>query len=326
MEQINCLLCDNSEYRPIIRGRDRLLGLPGEFTVVECRKCGLRFTNPRPSMDELAYYYPENYGPYKVYLSDSDSQDDTLLERFKTRLKQLPLASFMKKLNNPRLTFIPNLPDGAKVLELGCATGWFLNDLHKNHWDLYGVELSKTSATYAREELGLNVFCGTLEGACFPSNYFDAIFAWHVIEHLPNPLGTLKEMNRVLKKDGYFVFSAPNVGCWEFYVFKSKWYALDLPRHLFHFSVKSINKVLKAGNFRLEKVFYQKNINNIVGSLAYCLEDAVGENSVSKYLRTHPQSNNRLSRLFSKSLAIFLSIIRQGGRMTLVCRGEKYHT
>jgi len=123
-------------------------------------------------------------------------------------------------------------------------------------------------------------------------------------------LETLREANRVLKKDAYFVFSIPNGGCWGLCVFSNKWYGLDLPRHLFHFSLTSVKKVLEARDFNVEKVFYQKNISNIVGSLAYCLEDWAGENRMSNYLRTFPHSSNRFLIPFSQALAIFLSVIR----------------
>jgi 2-polyprenyl-3-methyl-5-hydroxy-6-metoxy-1,4-benzoquinol methylase len=304
-----------------------LLGLPGHFTVVECQRCGLRFTNPRPSINELGYYYPDNYGPFAAHPIKSDSQNETLWNKLKAGLKQSPFGPFLKKISDLVLdsetTLVPNLSEGAKVLELGCATGWFLSSLRKKGWDLYGVEPGKAAVDYAKQELGLNVFCGTLEKANFPSDYFDAIFAWHVIEHLSNPFETLREINRILKKDGYLEFSIPNAGCWEFYVFRDKWYGLDLPRHLFHFSLTSVKKMLEDGDFVVEKIFYQKNISNIVVSIGYCLEDLVGKNMISNYLRTFPQSNSPLLKPFSLSLATFLSVIRQGGRMTFVCRARK---
>lgn len=323
MKQISCVLCGSSDYRPVITGRDRLLLLPGEFTVVKCRKCGLIFTNPQPSTDELAYYYPENYSPYRGGLSKSGSQDETLWKRLKTVLKQSPFGPVLKSIVDSRVTYIPNLSEQAKVLEVGCATGQFLASLRNKRWDLYGVELAKSPATYAKQELGLNVFCGTLEEANFANDYFDGVFAWQVVEHFSNPVRTLREISRVLKKDGCLAFSIPNAGSWEFGVFRDKWYGLDLPRHLFQFSLRSIKKVLEAGDFSVEKVFYQKNINQIVGSLAYWLDDVKRGNAVSTYLRTFPHCTNRFLTPFSQTLAIFLSVIRQSGRMTLVCRAKK---
>lgn len=327
MERVNCFLCGSSDYEQIIRGRDRLLGLHGEFTIVQCRSCGLRFTNPRPSINELGYYYPDNYGPFDAHLMKPDSQNGTLWKNLKAGLKQSSLGPFLKKISDSlfdsKVTFVPNLPEGAKVLELGCATGGFLNSLRTKGWELYGVEPAEAPATYARQELDLNIFCGTLEEASFPSNYFDAIFAWHVVEHLSNPMATMKEMNRILKSDGCLAFSIPNAGSWEFYLFRDRWYGLDLPRHLFHFTLTSIKNAIEKADFRVQKVFYQRNINNIVVSLSYCLEDIAGTNSVSNYLRTFPHSTNPLLKLFSMSIAIFLSVIRQGGRMTLVCCAKK---
>ena len=322
MERVNCLLCGSLNYKPVIRGRDRLHGLPGEFTVVECRDCGLKFTNPRPSEDELAYYYPENYGPHTTRLIDLGSEDNFFWKQVETVIKHSPLGPLLRKLIHSKATFIPDLPEEATVLELGCATGSFLNSLRRKGWNLYGVEVAKSPAAYAQEQLGLNVFCGTLEERDFPDNNFDAIFAWHTVEHLANPRKTLKEIRRVLKRDGYFAFSVPNAGCWEFYVFREKWYALDLPRHLSHYTLASIKKLLEATDFRVEKVLYQKDIINIVVSPAYWLEDIIGKNKISQVLRSFPTSNSKFLALLSLPLAIFLAAIGQAGRMTIVCRSK----
>jgi len=322
LERVNCLLCGSANYKPIITGRDRLLGLPGEFTVVECQKCSLKFTNPRPSEDEISYYYPESYHPYATRLIGSACEHGSFYKKFNTIIRKSTLGALLRRLINidSKGIFIPDLPEEAKVLELGCATGSFLNTLRRRKLKLYGVEPGRTAALYAQKKLCLNVFCGTLEKAKFPNFNFDAIFAWHTVEHFPNPLQTLREVNRVLKKDGHFVFSIPNAGCWEFYIFGNKWYDLDLPRHLSHFTLASIKKVLEAGNFRVEKLFYQRNVSNIVVSSAYWLEDVMGKNKISKTLRRFPISSSAFLWLFSLPLATFLSAIKQAGRMTIVSR------
>jgi len=87
---------------------------------------------------------------------------------------------------------------------------------------------------------GFQVHTGTPESASLISETYAAAFAWMVIEHLPNPCETLLELKRVLRPDGWLVFSVPNAGCWEPYVFDRNWWCYELPRHLQHLHSRAL--------------------------------------------------------------------------------------
>ena len=100
--------------------------------------------------------------------------------------------------------------------------------------------------------MGIDVFIGKLDEADFPHRYFDTITFWHTLEHLPDPSAALVETNRILKPKGQLLISVPNFQSWQARIMKSDWYHLDIPRHLYHFTPKTITQLLQKTGFRVE--------------------------------------------------------------------------
>src|SRR5438128_7315659 len=99
----------------VLQGSDRLHGLPGIFSVVRCRGCGLMRTNPRPTPQSMAFYYPADYGPHRVAALATPSESASLLRRM------LRAAGKLIQFNATR---VPQVPPG-RMLEIGAATGAF---------------------------------------------------------------------------------------------------------------------------------------------------------------------------------------------------------
>ena len=162
LEECFCPLgCAPSDERVLI-GRDRLHGLPGEFTVVRCRGCGLMRTNPRPTPETIGFYYPEDYGPYVVTTVSADN--DSRFRLLKDRARKL------LRLN---VNALPSLPVG-RMLEIGCASGAFLHEMAQKGWDVQGIEFSETAAERSRN-LGYPVYEGQIETAPVPGEPFDLV-------------------------------------------------------------------------------------------------------------------------------------------------------
>ena len=313
--KVTCALCGSDNYRILFKAKDNRFGSPGEFTIVECRECGLRFTIPRPTQEELVHYYPEHYGPYQGRNADKLRHDS-----WWQSIKRSPIGPPLRKILYGRSSWMPNLPQGAKVLDFGCATGTFLYSLKDRGWDLYGVDMSEKAVNYAKAVLGLNVVRGTLEEASFPSNHFDAVFAWHVLEHLIDPLGTLKEIHRILKPNGYFIFEVPNAASWEWRVFKKYWYDLDPPRHLFHYTPKTASLFLRKAGFHIIRIRYPANLFPVIGSIGCVLKGYFGENRIATALINYPAHPGLVARLLLLPAQKILSSLKQSGRITVVAR------
>ncbi|HUN55804.1 MAG TPA: class I SAM-dependent methyltransferase [Smithella sp.] len=263
LETVLCNLCGGFETEKLFEINENITGRSETFNMVRCKACGLCFINPRPVRDTIALYYPEDsYYSYqfrnpaspkqriKNYILEEQagyahSGTDGILVRITSQL----IKRFMK---NQILMSIPYRP-GGKALDIGCGCGEHLLWLKNHGWSaVHGVELSSRAARLANEH-GLNVFCGELAAAGYPENYFDFITLGHVLEHMHDPMMTLKEIHRVLKDDGVLVIGVPNFESFENRIFGKDHSFLEAPRHLYHFSIKTMNALLEKNGLRVDK-------------------------------------------------------------------------
>src|SRR5262249_1278497 len=125
---------------------------------------------------------------------------------------------------------------GGKLLDLGCSSGAFLTSLRSESWGLAGIELSPESGETAAAVSGAEIFVGDVLEAPFEAGSFDVITCFHVFEHFYEPYKVMKRVWSWLKPGGIFYTIVPNIDSAGGRVFRSYWFALELPRHLFHFS------------------------------------------------------------------------------------------
>lgn len=239
---------------------DRVCGLPGEFPVVCCNTCGLVRTDPRPTADTIAFYYPED--KYCAYLSTPNytTPKASLLRRFLRR-------TFIR--HNDKI--LPNIPPG-RMLEIGCASGSFLAEMQAKGWEVAGIEFSESMAKRA-QAAGLNVFCGPLASAPAPAGTFDLIVGWMVVEHLHEPVSALRKLARCSAPQGWLAISIPNTTNLHLRLFKEKWFALQVPTHLYHFSEDTIVALLARTGWRVERILHCCSLDVCAYSMSDVLED-----------------------------------------------------
>lgn len=309
LEDVGCPIGCSKNDEPVIVGHDLLHNLPGEFSIVKCRTCGLMRTNPRPTPETIGFYYPDDYGPY-----------------LGTKVKQVKPsgASGVKKLLRPLIKSffnfnaapLPPLAPG-RLLEVGCASGAFLHQMAGQGWQVEGIEFSEKAA-FAASGLGYPVHTGSLETAPQPGKPFDLIVGWMVLEHLHDPIGGLKKLREWAKPGAWLVLSVPNAGSFEFRIFKENWYGLHLPNHLHHFTPETLGKVMQAGGWSLEKVYHQRVLTNLIASTGYALR-ARGYAWLGEKLINFPK-NPKIWHFILYPLAWMLSMFGQTGRMTIWAR------
>lgn len=220
----------------LLAGHDRLHNLPGEFYVVRCKTCALLRTQPQPTKDTIKFYYPDNYGPYhgtKVNRDVRQSQNRKLWKHLIQKVFQF------------KTTYLPILNPG-RMLEIGCASGAFMNQMAEKGWVVEGIEFSPQAAANARA-LGYPVYAGTLEMAPDPLESYDLVVGWMVFEHLHNPILAVQKVYNWVKPRGWLVLSVPNAQSVQFKIFKDAWYDLHLPNHLYHYTPNTLRNVLKRG-------------------------------------------------------------------------------
>ena len=167
LKKTSCIVCKKINSKKLFNAKYLLFNLKGNYTVVRCNYCNLIRTDPMPTISSIKYYYPENYAPYL------DTKIKKKINIFKMYAKRIINYFF-----DARGEFLPNLPPG---------------------WNAFGIEPSKYAADYAKKELNLNVYNGSIENSKKPKcKTLDLIVGWMTIEHLHNPILVLKNYDRGL--------------------------------------------------------------------------------------------------------------------------------
>ncbi|MFA5032826.1 MAG: class I SAM-dependent methyltransferase [bacterium] len=285
-----CNICGGNVFLSLFKARDRVYPINKVFYVVKCKKCESLFLMPQPSPKELEEHYPNTY--YESMMPVNFETRDSFSTSVKYKLREKVLAyyynypfsvknrlSFIEKLLLFPLkfhfsilsnTFIPWNGEG-KVLDIGCGMGGNLNKLKKLGWETYGVEPDEYAAGYAKEA-NHNIICGTLTDANFLPNFFDAILLREVLEHLHNPVETLKEIKRIIKPGGRIYLSVPISNNLFFKIFKNRWHSLEIPRHIWIPSTKAIKILCYKTGMKINRLKYRRG-GEILGSIQYVIND-----------------------------------------------------
>ena len=201
----------------------------------------------------------------------------------------------------------PKFPAPARVLDLGCGSGWFLRSMREQGWDTYGVEISESAAELGRKQSGLNIFAGTLSQANFANNYFDYVRANHSFEHISCPNETLDEVYRILRPEGKLMIAVPNIDSFNARIFRQYWWYLGAPVHCFNYSVRTLSQMLEKHSFSIERINFNSDYSGIVGSLQIWLNRTNGRNPTKGFA-----INNPILKIASQWAAKCIDLVRQG--------------
>lgn len=239
-EDTACPLCGRHQSELLLEAPDSVTDGTGLwFAVVQCQDCGLCFTNPRPSRKAIAQFYPDSYKPHQVP------------EPRKRRPRLMPAGSW-RRLRNGRHV-LPWHGEG-RLLDFGCGSGSYLARMARQGWQVTGLDASPAAVQRIRQELDLPALVGTLPHPQLRNESVDVITMWHSLEHVHEPLEVLRHARRLLVPGGKLVVAVPNIDSLPFRWFGHAWYALDLPRHLTHFSPWTLRLMLQRAGFRVGPV------------------------------------------------------------------------
>jgi len=242
MEKIDkCFICGSNEFTTVLTCKDHFL-TKETFNIAECKKCGFRFTNPRPAAEHIFKYYES-----KDYISYSHSKKGIINFLYQL-IKKYSLKQKFNLINKYKTS------SGKKILDIGCATGDFLNIFKKNNWLTYGIEPNEKVRNHAVSLYNLNIK-DEKELLKLEANSFDVITMWHVLEHIHQLNKRITEVKKLLKKDGILIIAVPNYKSLDADIYKEFWAGYDIPRHLYHFSQSSIKNLFEKYNFKVEKIF-----------------------------------------------------------------------
>jgi len=240
------------------------------------------------SSEQLASFYPTTY-----YSFQADDQQQKQVSAFKTwelDLRQASeaaalhrdlgyplkqhigfLANINSQLTKQKYQQYPAYREGGRLLDVGCGGGQYLAKMRDLGWQVAGVEPGH-SGVEACHQQALHVQEGVLEDAHFDEG-FDFIRFEHVLEHVPDPVSTLKTAKALLKPEGHIRLLLPNWDSLPARLFQTYWYHLDTPRHLFWFTQQTIQYCVQKAGLRVHRMQVSVDYSDLADSLSYALQD-----------------------------------------------------
>ena len=223
MEEITCIFCNIYNETCVIEENN--------YKGRQCAQCSLIYISPRPTVSEVI----DLYGHDQAYVTAQSHITGSLLKRLYAQ---------------HNLRIIKKYTKNGDLLEIGSGGGYFLDEARKEGFRPHGIELNPEQVTFIREQFKLPCQDTPLSSLSFDSQTFDVIYHSDVICHFHDPLNELKTMHEKLNKDGYLVFETGNIGD-----IKKKYFSLftrfQFPDHLFFFTEKNIEDILKMSGFKL---------------------------------------------------------------------------
>jgi 2-polyprenyl-3-methyl-5-hydroxy-6-metoxy-1,4-benzoquinol methylase len=298
LEDADCSLCNSKDKKNIYTVKDYMLQHRFAFNLYQCKNCGHIFTNPRPNINSIQEFYEKSYHCYKVKTGIKK-----YLNNFSNFLRFKQFQPYLSSIN-------------AEVLEIGSSYGEFLNLLKGKGYSVSGIEMDQDAAKVAKEFYNIDVSSEKIEEHNFPENKYQTIIMLQVLEHLYDPNIVLAKCHKALVQDGYLIVSVPNIDCIGFKIFGKFWRDLDVPRHLHHFSPKTLQNISVNNHFEIIQVSYSSAPNDLIGSLINLLFGNKSGGHSSFFSIYNP-----ILIILTTPFSFFFSkILKRGARMTLILK------
>lgn len=229
----SCPVCSGTNFKTYLKTRDYFF-TKEEFTLSQCSNCDFVFTNPIPA--NIAKYYDT-----PDYLSHNTGDNGIMGKVY----------SYLRNINiNRKFKLVSKYCTKGNILDIGCGTGELLNYFNGKNWTVTGVEPNSAAREFAITNNNIDVFEEDKLNEIDPETY-DTISMWHVLEHVPDLNSRLNQISKLIKKDGTIFIALPNLASPDSKKYKEYWSALDVPRHLYHFTQNTFEKLIKNHNLTL---------------------------------------------------------------------------
>ncbi len=226
----NCPVCHSQSLKPVLNAVDYTVSKE-IFAIWECSECTLRFTQDVPDSAHIGPYYKS-----EDYISHTNTS--------RGLINKIYQAVRHRTIRNKRrlIERTSGLSDG-NLLDIGCGVGTFLHAMKEGGWNVTGLEPDAEARKIASQLYNLEV--QEIEKLDqLPAATYDVITLWHVLEHVHQLHDYIDKLKQLLKPGGTLLIAVPNYTSKDAETYGPYWAAYDVPRHLYHFSPKSINRLM----------------------------------------------------------------------------------
>lgn len=234
----SCPVCNSQELNSVIKANDWLV-TKEEFSIYECASCEFRFTQDAPSEALVGPYYDN-----EDYVEHSDSSKGLIFTLYHWGRKLML---------NRKHNLIANNSQGKRLLDVGSASGYFLNHMKQKGFDVQGIEISEKARELCKSKFDIDTFTPNLLINKELDGPYDVITLWHVFEHVYTYNEYFDAFKELLSPDGVLVIAMPNYKCYDAAYYKEYWNGYDVPRHLWHFHPPTFNTFSEKRGFKTLK-------------------------------------------------------------------------
>lgn len=288
-EKINtCPVCMLDDLHPYSTVLDHF-GNKESFSLNICSQCETLITTPRPQENEIIKYYKSSsytsHGHSKGYVFDLAYKT---IQNINFKRKHAILEKYTLK---------------KRHLDYGCGTGAFLKHLHRKDWKVTGIEPDKEARAIAQQDnTGIEVHDSLLQ--LKDNQTYTSISLFHVLEHVHQLRQTLAKLISVLDKNGILIIALPNYKSNDSQHYKEDWAGLDVPRHLYHFSQKSVHQLAKSFGLNIVATHPMKFDSYYVSLLSEEYQNG-SKNYLSAFINGY-KSNNAAHKTNEYSSLIYI--------------------
>ena len=276
-----CPICGCGQLADLLRAPDRFHLRKQMYRLIRCQSCHTVWLASPPKPEEMGRHYTEDY--HKAIVTAGEG---AAASRWKDQVK-----------------LISDYKAGGAILDTGCSSGGFLSTMKGPAWKLYGIEMEESTAERARVTTGADVFVGDVVAAPFLRESFDVVTCFDVLEHVYSPREFLAKVLEWLKPGGIFYAMMPNIESWEAKLFGGHWYGLELPRHLTHFSPRSLEHLMTSVGF--EKVLIATPaVSYVERSMGYVCSSALEKIGGSPTPQSRPKQRSIPWRTVRKGIRL----------------------
>ena len=296
-----CPACRSASFKNILRAKDYTIS--GEwFDIIECLDCSLRFTQDVPAVEERKRYYKS-----ENYISHSNTSRG-LINRLYHKVRKRTMVS-KRKLIEKSCGY-----GYGRLLDVGSGTGYFAGMMRDQGWDVTGLEPDAEARALAYKEYGIELLDGEKINS-LPSKSYDAITLWHVLEHVDDVASYLQLLSSLIRDDGRIFIAVPNYTSYDAKAYKAYWAAYDVPRHLYHFSPRSLSLLVLRNGLKIEKyksMWYDSFYISLLSSKYKCMEIPDGKEKVNWFSALWIALLSNLHALFNvKKCSSVIYILRK---------------
>lgn len=290
----SCSVCGSTTATELYNAKDRLRNSDDLFRIAQC-ECGVLRTLPAMTDAELARFYPGDYwggeaNPTQRWIEKSQSDKRQFLSR-------CGLA-------------------GGSILDIGCGSGFFLRALDPAKWDRFGVETGEAASSATERAIGSGrVFTGELMQSRWPDSKFDLVTFWSALEHTNDPRANLLEARRVIRSEGSIVIQVPNAASYQARAFRGGWFALDVPRHRYHFTPRVLARLLSETGFEMYRATTFSKAHN-----SHALKQTLKAKLVTSSSSRISHARFHLAVPFVKPFEGMMSLLGRGATLTVAAR------